>query len=352
MSWFSGIGDALSGIGSGLSNLFSGAKSGLSSGANILGSGIQSLGNFAQSGIGNLFNWGQQGLGGLANFGKQGLGGLSNLFGFGGNASKSQSPIGQYNPQSGYGAYNISNPMQALPQNFSSNPSGTLNPSQLNYQNLLNFGNKSNSSGSTTNIGSGSGNGGIGALFKGLAGIGASQLVGNPKVPQLPTGYNQLMSQIQSGGNPMTQAAGNYYQNILSGTDQDSYNAATYSIDQNYQEQLRQLNAMYKSLRPGTDPTSDSTYQRDLQNLNNNYQQQRAMAMAQVQQGAASGAMNAGNNQIQNQMAMLQPQLDNQNLQFQADYAKRNELRNMLMSLGGNYANYGALSSLFPNLGR
>jgi len=51
------------------------------------------------------------------------------------------------------------------------------------------------------------------------------------------------------------------------------------SLAINEEEQLRNLRNVYKNLRPGTDYTTDSTYQRDLANLQRNMASNRSNAM-------------------------------------------------------------------------
>jgi small-conductance mechanosensitive channel len=139
----------------------------------------------------------------------------------------------------------------------------------------------------------------------------------------------------------------------MSGENQGAYDAATQEVDQAYEEQIRQLDSMYKSLRPGTDLASDSAYRRDRQALDDQYAQRKALVSAQVQQGAVGSAMQSGQNQMQNMALALQPQFDQQSQQWVADYAKRAQLRNQLMGIGASYAypqnGNGALSQLFGN---
>lgn len=317
---------------SGLGSLFGGAKDAISQGASYLGQGAQGLGSLANQGI--------QGLGSL---GSKAMGGIGSLFGgFGGGSGGPQAP----NP---VGQNNGNNINQWLGSSHSPGSLGAQVP------------NMASSIGQTTSNAPGGGSGMLSQLFKspmvrGLAGIGASQFIGNPKVPALPSSYNQLMSQINAGGSPTSQYANQYLQQVMSGQNMGAYDAATQSVDQEYEQQLRQLDAMYKSLRPGTDLASDASYRRDRQALDDQYMQRKAMVKAQVQQGAVGQALGAGQSQIQNQMAMLQPQFDQQAQQWAADYQKQATLRNQLMGIGASYAypqnsGYGALSQLFGRAG-
>ena len=184
--------------------------------------------------------------------------------------------------------------------------------------------------------------GGLGTMF-------GSQLIKNPKAPKLPASFDEFQAQANAGGTPGMQAANKYYQGVLSGENGDAYEAATHSLDQNYQEQLRGLNSMYKSLRPGTDPTTDTTYQRDLNNLNDLYARQKAQVRAQVQQGAAAGSAQVGAEQASQQMAGVETQVNQIAQQWGMDYAQKQALRDMLMQMGGNVSTLGVMSKLFPS---
>lgn len=178
------------------------------------------------------------------------------------------------------------------------------------------------------------GGGEAGNFARGAGMMGLSQLIKNPQIPSMPSEYNDYMSMMKGGGTPGMQAANQYYMNVLQGTNKDAYEAASYSLDNNYQEQLRQLNSMYKSLRPGTDPTSDSTYQRDLAQLNDQYARAKAQTMAQVQQGAAQGAAGVGAQQMQGLASGIQAQIDNISAMWGMNASQKEALRNELMGLG------------------
>lgn len=260
----------------------------------------------------------------LAGFGKSAIGALGGLFGGGGSGGGM--PGGNFQSLAG-GRPGLSQ----------------LNPTQLGQQNMAN------------NFGGKSSGGGFGNLFgqhpiaSGLGAIFGSQAIGNPKVPQLPDSFKQYQQQANAGGPPIQQQANQYMSGILNGTNTAAQDAATHSMDLNYQEQVRQLNGMYKSLRPGTDPTSDTTYQRDLNNLNDMYTRQRAQVLSQQQQGAAQYGLQSGAEQSNQQLAGIETQVSQLAAQYNLDAEQRNNLRNMLMQMGGNLSLLGGISQLFPN---
>ena len=293
----------------------------------------------AISGIGSLFTKGAQGIGSFAT----GLDG------------------GGFNPQSALGGINIPNMIgkganvlnsginSFFNQGGNPNPGGGPKASSMSQfigpsNNPATFGASGYAYGNGQTYSNDQQSGNVlSKLFKsnmgkGLAGIAASQLISDPKVPNLPDGYDQMYQQAMAGGTPASQSAQRYLQQVMSGENQGAYDAATQSVDQEYEQQLRSLDSMYKSLRPGTDLASDASYRRDRQQLDDQYMQRKAMVSAQVQQGAVGSAMQSGQNQMQNMALALQPQFDQQNQQWMADYTKRATLRNQLAGIAGGYA--------------
>jgi len=199
------------------------------------------------------------------------------------------------------------------------------------------------SMGSGQSSGGGWGNaiGGLSKMFgggQGLAGLGmmgAGALVPNAKAPGMPAEFTNYMNQLNQGGNPGMQSANQYYQGVLSGNNQGAYDAATSSLDDTYEQEKRKLISMYKTLRPGTDPSTDSTFKRDLSDLQGNYAKQRALAMAGVQQGAAQGIGALGSNISQMQGSAVQQYVDQIATQWGMNQSQRQALRESIMGLGG-----------------
>lgn len=277
---------------------------------------------------------------------------IGNMFGGSGNSS-------------GGGGNNAMNSFTSSGQSVPSQ----LSPSQLSYQNSMSTGSNAGGGlsslfkgilGGSSNNGQSSGGSGASGLINNLfnknnsttSGIGslfASQLIQNPKTPALPQSFYDFQNQANSGGPPLQQQGNQYLSTLLSGQNTDANDAATHSLDLNYEEQLRQLNGMYKSLRPGTDPLSDTTYARDLQNLNDAHARQRAQVLAQQQLGASGQALGYGQAQSGQQQAAIETQVQQIAAQWGLDAEKTATLRNMLMQLGGNTAQAGIFSNLFPN---
>lgn len=315
----------------------------------------------ATSGIGGLFGGAAKGIGNLASQGmnKLGEGGMKALGGLGGLASNMlgfKPAFGANVLPRGGGFMGASGGMgpSAMSQAFNTggqtlggglaggwNPFQSSSPGNL-MQNLF----------KPTAIGA-SKKSGIGGLFgKAMGGIGkfansswgaptaglatllGSQLIPNPKAPPLPDEFNQYMKMMQGGGTPGMQAAQNYNMNILSGQDQNAYNAAVEGVDQAFAQEMEQLQAAYRSARPGSDITTDAAFKRDSAELQQRYAQRKALVMAQVQQGAAQQLGSLGGQQMGGMQSGLEAMIGNQNTQLGMDYDKRSGFRNTLGNLG------------------
>lgn len=246
-------------------------------------------------------------------------------------------PLSMFNPSN-----SISGGSGSSGNNYNQNYAGSVFGNPQNYGSSVSnmFSSQNNNGGSSGGKTDSSSNPGIMSMLgknmlPGLATMFGANMIGNAKAPKMPDSFNNYMSMMQQGGTPGMQSANTYYNNVLNGTNQDAYDAATHSLDLNYQEQLRQLNAQYKSLRPGTDPASDSTYQRDLALLNDQYSRARAQTTAQVQQGAAQGAAGLGSQQMSGLQSGIEAQLNQVAQQWGMSQDQRQALRNALMGIGG-----------------
>src|SRR3990167_7590605 len=118
----------------------------------------------------------------------------------------------------------------------------------------------------------------LGSLGGFLPGIGSLALgLGKdyPKIPELPSSVESLRSLVSAGGSPLAQLA----QSVLSSQLGQQYNplseeeiqAATRQLELDESKEIDALNDLYRNLRPGTDPSTDSSYRRDLQEIRDKY---------------------------------------------------------------------------------
>lgn len=207
------------------------------------------------------------------------------------------------------------------------------------------------------------------SLIGPLLGLG-SQLIRSPKVPELPQSVINFQN-TASQGNPLQNQAQAAIQRQLAQTQQNlgqpEIDALTRQYDLAYDQEKRQIDALYKSLRPGTDPLTDSSYQRDLSRLNDKYAQLKAESVATAQRGitndynaqqaqAIAQAAGLSQQQLQQLATLGQYDLDRQLSQLNIDYQDKSTLRNYLLQLGGNIfaSQYqqNPLDQLLSGLGR
>lgn len=209
------------------------------------------------SGLGNAAGGAMKSIGNMG-------GGLMNMFG-GGNQNGS-----------GYtGAQNMTNAMGG--------------PNQMSF-------------GATPKSGGGGSSFNPGMAGAGLGIMGLGQLMNKPvKMPDF-------------NSNPQVQALNNWQNQANHPMDPNVATAMQNTLNIQNEQQLRNLRDVYANLRPGTDYTTDSNYQRDLGNLNRSMASQNADAMAGQQ-------FNSNQQQLGNLTNMAQlgvgQQMGNANLQAQ-----------------------------------
>lgn len=159
------------------------------------------------------------------------------------------------------------------------------------------------------------GNGGfMNSIFKnpgaGMAGLGVMGLGQLLNKPQKAPDFMQ---------NPAMQQMSQWSTQANHPLDPNVQQSIQHSLDIQNEQQLRNLRDVYKNLRPGTDYTTDSAYQRDAANLNRQISMNNADAMANAQlasnQQQLGNLSNLGNLQVGQQM--YQSALDAQKRQQQ-----------------------------------
>lgn len=193
-----------------------------------------------------------------------------------------------------------------------------------------------------------SGMGGMSSMIGPMMGMFGSSLIPNPTAPKLPDSFNKFAEMAQSGGPQISQTGSSAVSGVLntpyeqvSGDEQD---AALHGLNLQKEQETRQLQALYKNARPGTDYLTDSAYQRDSGQLNDRYARAQAETLSQLQR---SSRTNYNNQQFQGaQVAggLGQNQMNNMMNQFQTEYfpalqnyssslQKRQDLRSNLMNM-------------------
>lgn len=192
-------------------------------------------------------------------------------------------------------------------------------------------------------------------LLLGSGLMGASQLIRSPKVPELPQSVVDYQNAARQG-NPLQNQASQALSQQLSQTQQnmgqDEIDALNRQYDLAQENELKSIDSMYKSLRPGSDPLTDSSYQRDLGRVRDRYATLRADSQAQMQRQISNDfasqrgqqiaqAAGLGNDQLQQLAQLSQYDLDRALDQMAMDYNDKSQLRNYILQLGGNIAASG-----------
>lgn len=203
---------------------------------------------------------------------------------------------------------------------------------------------------------------GLGSLTKnplllGLGTMAGSQFIQSPDVPELPQSVIDFQNQARTG-NPLQNKAQEALMQQLSMTQQNLGQPEIDAINREYdiaqEQELKSVDSLYKSLRPGSDPLTDTAYQKDLGRVRDRYATLRADSVAGAQrqisndfasQRANTIAQSAGLSQQQmEQLSQLsQYDLDRQLQQLQIDYTDKQFLRDYLLQFGGNI-----VASQFP----
>ena len=257
---------------------------------------------------------------------------------------------------------------------------GQLSGSQLGFQNLLNgigggggiggflgnlFGGGSGGSG-----GSGGGGGflsnlfgnlrqGVGSSLKSLSSpqtlLGSGFLTGSlmkglPKVPPLPDSVNQLKSQVQAGGSPLGQLAqGKLTQQLgqeYNPLQQPEIDAALRELERNQVIEEDKVRDLYRNLRPGTDPSTDSTFQKDLNTVGDQFSRAKADTLAtrtrdtkaifdQQQSQAIQQSLGASDSQMQQLASLAQLDVNQIMTQLGLDLQQAMYFKQTFGNLGG-----------------
>lgn len=205
------------------------------------------------------------------------------------------------------------------------------------------------------------------ALLAGLGLAGASQLIRSPKVPNNPQSVIDYQNMVNSGGSALNQQAQGALSTELSRpfeqVSQEEQDAVLRELERNQKNEEDQIRDLYRNLRPGTDPSTDSAFRRDIGEMNDRYAKTKADTLAQlrrqvsndfqanrIRQVLAAQGIDAQNMQQRLQAANFD--VDRMIDQLNISYQDRKTLRDFLLGTGGQIA-VGQLTppalSLFGN---
>lgn len=138
--------------------------------------------------------------------------------------------------------------------------------------------------------------GGIFDMFKGLLGhnggqtamgvgsLAAGLLKGYPKVPQTTDSLEQLRSSISNGGSALGQFGQQKLQGLMGENFQPmsepEIQASLRQLEQDQVQAEDQVRDLYRNLRPGSDPSSDAAFRRDLQEVQDQFARAKSDTVA------------------------------------------------------------------------
>lgn len=210
---------------------------------------------------------------------------------------------------------------------------------------------------------SSSGGGGIGNILKmfgatggdqaknigGIASLATGLLKGYPKVPDTSAQLDQLRA--QAGGNPLSQFAQGQLQNQMNEQynplTQPEIDAALRQIEVEQGHAVDQLRDQYRNLRPGTDPSTDSTFRRDLMELQDQFSRQKADTLAtrtrdtksifdQQRMQQIQTALGASQQEMQNLTQIAQLDIGQIMAQLSLDAQQAQLFKETFLDLGSN----------------
>lgn len=156
-------------------------------------------------------------------------------------------------------------------------------------------------------------------LFSNKAALGAGLIggglfgVGKPQVPELPDSVRNLQANLRQGS-PLGQG---------------EIDAATRQIDEAEGRALDEVRDLYRNIRPGSDPSTDGSFNRDIASVRERFAQQRADTVSGMQRG-----VNVQN--LQQELAAANYDVDLVARKFAQNQEQYETIRNLLLQLGGS----------------
>lgn len=192
-------------------------------------------------------------------------------------------------------------------------------------------------------------------LMTGGALMLGSQLLGSPQVPELPQSVRDYQNMARTGNPLQNQAVGALSQQLGQSMEQLSAEeeaAIIRQLDLSKQDELKNIQDLYTSARPGTDYINDSSYQRDTARLNDRYATLRADSISGARRNIRNDFATHRGQQISNAMGLSRDQLqqladlseiDYERLmnQYDLDYNERQALRDYIFQIGGDFFRQG-----------
>ena len=181
--------------------------------------------------------------------------------------------------------------------------------------------------------------------------LGAGFMKKYPKPPPFPQSFENLRTQNQAGGGQLSQLGNQKLTGLLNEDfqplQQPEIDAALRELERNQVIEEDRVRDLYRNLRPGSDPSSDTTFQRDLATVSDQFARAKADTLATRTRDTKANFDTQRMTQIKQAMlqdetlrkeAMEIAQMDIELImaKYNLDVQQAQNLKDTLISLGGD----------------
>ena len=172
-----------------------------------------------------------------------------------------------------------------------------------------------------------------------------------PKVPALPQSVEELRSRAEAGGGPMAQFGGEKLKGLLGQQfqplNQPEIDASLRQLNLEQTKAEDQVRDLYRNIRPGSDPSSDSSFRRDVQEVQDQFARAKSDTVATRTRDVKSQfdqqrlaqiqlALGADAQEMSQLSEIAQLDINQIMAQLNIDYASALNFKQVFQELGGN----------------
>ena len=197
--------------------------------------------------------------------------------------------------------------------------------------------------------------------------LGAGLLKKPPQVQPLPSSVPQLQQQIQGGGSEVgklgRQALTTQLGQQFDPMSQPEIQASLRQLELEESKAMDQVRDLYRNLRPGSDPSSDSLFRRDIQEITDQFARAKSDTIASRTRELKANfdaqrtqqiqlAIGASDSEMQQLAQLAQLDVDQIAQQLQIDLAQAQQFKNTFIDIGSTLISpeTAVLNKLFPGL--
>jgi hypothetical protein len=176
-----------------------------------------------------------------------------------------------------------------------------------------------------------------------------------PAYPEMPESFEELRQMAESGtpeGELAKKKLTEMMNQPLEQMTSEEEAAITKSLNDNYNKEVEGLRDLYRNIRPGSDPSSDSSFRRDLAEIDDRYARSKSDLLATARRGIRSEfnsnrmnqiaqALGIANMDMNSKMAIANADAQWIMNKFNLNYQDATNLKNFLLQEGTQLFNYG-----------